>query len=98
MSIINVTNCRKLAIIVIVAPLLLGCAGARVPYFMAEVPDDLRSDSTEAYPNINLAPDRPGRTRPQSEVQSLERELERERERHVSDAERSIESGRRQGE
>lgn len=69
----------------------MACAGQRVPYLMADVPDDLRSERADAYPNINLAPDRAGRTRADDEVRELERELEDVRENRVRDAEEAIE-------
>ena len=81
---------------IVAATALSACAGQRVPFLTAEVPDEIRSEPAEAYPNINLAPDRPARTMHPRRQRALERELEALRERHVREAEEAIESsGRR---
>jgi hypothetical protein len=79
----------------LVAPVLMGCAGQRVPYLMADVPDDIRSTPAAAFPNINLAPDREPRTRSADELRELEQDLEEARENRIREAEEAIErSGR----
>lgn len=69
----------------------MGCAGQRVPYLMADVPDNIRSAPAEAFPNINLAPDREPRTRSADELRQLEEDLEEARENRIREAEEAIE-------
>ena len=58
---------------------------------MADVPDDIRSTPAEAFPNINLAPDREARTRSADELRQLEEDLEEARENRIREAEEAIE-------
>lgn len=81
--------------VAVALPLLAACGGPSLPSLVPQPEQELRSRPAEAYPNINLAPDRPSRARPSSEARELESELEQLGDEHADTAEQQIQrSGR----